>query len=162
MGNYPLCDFFFHIPVSSQASIVWFSYLFPFVPIWTSVWSSVLHTNFFGAFFFFFLAWLGVITVFHFIFINLLHSSAFHLLLILIVSVCERGSVHASGMKLCICFCSPWQCWGWAVKNWQWAPQLQLLLSRGALLFVPPVGQQQIMCHISGRVMSAIILDKVA
>lgn len=37
--------YFFHIPESSQASIVWFSCLFPFVPIWTSVWSSVLHTN---------------------------------------------------------------------------------------------------------------------
>lgn len=89
--------FFFHIPESSQASIVWFSSLFPFVPIWTSVWSSVLHTNLFWAFFFF-LAWLGVITVFHFIFINLLHLFAFDLLLVLIVCVCVR---KRAGMCAC-------------------------------------------------------------
>lgn len=92
MGNYPFFFFFSHIPESSQASIVYFSSLFPFVLIWTSVWSSVLHTNLFGTFFFF-LAWLGVITVFHLIFINLLNFFAFDLLLVLIVSVCVRERV---------------------------------------------------------------------
>lgn len=58
--------------------------------------------------------------------------------------------------------CNPWQCWGWAVQSWQWAPQLQLLLSYGALFSVPPMGQQQITCHVSGMVVSAIILDKEA
>lgn len=45
--------------------------------------------------FFFFCAWLSVITVFHFIFINLLHLFAFDLLLVLYsICVCERASTR--------------------------------------------------------------------
>lgn len=93
--------FFFHIPESTQTSIVWVSSLFPFVPIQTSVWSSALHTNLVGAFFF---AWLGVITVLYFIFISLLHLFAFDLLLSLIVSVCESEHVctHENRENFCI------------------------------------------------------------
>ena len=101
--------FFFRIPESSQASIVWFSSLFPFVPIWTSVWGSELHTNLFRAFFF---AWLGVITLFHFIFINLPLLLVFDLLSVLIVSVRVRGSKHArvpaNRKKFCIYVFPDW------------------------------------------------------
>lgn len=95
MGNYPLYFFFIFLKVLKPALYGFPPYflLFLFEHL-----SEVVYYILICSELFFFLAWLGVITVFHFIFINLLHLFAFDLLLVLIVCVCVR---KRAGMCAC-------------------------------------------------------------
>lgn len=88
MGNYPPCIFFIFLKVLKPALYGFPAYflLFLFEHLSEVVYYILISSELFFPFFFF-LAWLGVITVFHFIFVNLLHLFAFDLLLVLIVCV---------------------------------------------------------------------------